>query len=172
VRALPCCSLLRFWSPAAPARKLRSIDSGKCPIALLYKWHARAQECRKIQLDGAAKIHPLVLLTTIETYSASDKLWADATSGRLTWGKFNEGRRNVALDAQRKSIEADAQITAQLQNQHQFELEQRARAAAAMQQWAYQQQALQAQQQYINAVTRPRTINCNYYGTTAQCSEF
>jgi hypothetical protein len=52
-------------------------------IKLLYRVYGDVQECRKILLDGAAKMHPLILLTFIESYAESDKLWAEATGGKL-----------------------------------------------------------------------------------------
>jgi hypothetical protein len=142
----------------------------KREIDLLYKVYDEVQQCRKIELEGVSKIHPLALSVYVETYAESDKLWAEATTGKLTWGQFNRGRQDIKVRAQQKTTQANAQVASQLQNQHQFEIEQRQRAAAAFQQWAYQQQALAVQQQAINAANRPRTINCNYYGSTATCN--
>ena len=134
----------------------------KPEISLLYRVYGNIQECRKILLDGASKTHPLILLTYVESFSDSDKIWAQATAGRLTWGQFNEARKNVMTQAQEKTIQANAQIGSQLQNQHQGELEQRQRAAAAFQQWAYQQQQLSLQRQAIAAANRPAVINCSF----------
>ena len=144
----------------------------KAEIADLYKLHGEIQECRKIALDGVSAMHPLYLATLVEYFSDGDRLWADAASGKLTWGKFNEARQALTTQYRAKLTEADARVRGELQEQHQFELEQRQRAAAAMQQWAYQQQQLYQQQQMVDAVNRPRMINCNYSGNTAQCSSF
>jgi hypothetical protein len=142
----------------------------KPEIADLYKVHSDTQPCRKIALDGMAAVHPLIVATLVDSYSATDRLWVDAVSGKLTWGAINESRQTLINEYRGKLTEAGARIEAQLQNQHQFELEQRQRAAAAMQQWAYQQQQLYQNQQMINALNRPHTINCNYLENTAQCS--
>jgi hypothetical protein len=151
----------------------------KAEIADLYKFHGDIQECRKIALDGASAMHPLILAALVEYFSETDRLWADAASGKLTWGKFNEGRQIVLTQYRTKHTEARTRVAAQLQGEHQFEVEQRQRAAAAMQQWAYQQQQLNQQQQMINAMDRPQTmihppqtINCNYSGSTATCNSF
>ena len=147
-------------------------------ISDLYKLHGEMQECRKIALDGASAMHPLFLATVVEYYSESDRLWAQATSGKLTWGKFNEGRQAVTTQYQAKLADADTVVRGDLQGQDQFEREQRHRAAAAMQQWADQQQLLNQQQQFyqqqqvIAAANRPVVINCNYSGSTAQCNSF
>lgn len=142
----------------------------KQEISLLYRVYGDIQECRKIALDGASKTHPLILLTYVETFSDSDKLWAQVTAGRLTWGQFNQGRKDITTQGQEKMIQANAQIGSQLQNQNQAELEQRQRAAAAFQQWTHQQQQIAVQQQAVAAANRPRVINCDYYGNSAQCT--
>ena len=139
-------------------------------IKQLYALYSDIQECRKIILDGASKTHPLLVMAWVQTFSESDRLWSEFTKGKTTWGKFNEARKNAAVEAQSRWMQAAAQINGQLQNQHQGEVEQRQRAAAAFSQWAAQQQALALQQQAINAANRPRTINCNYFGSTATCN--
>jgi hypothetical protein len=144
----------------------------KQEIALLYRVYGDLQDCRKIFLDGASKTHPLILLTLVEGYANSNKLWAQTTAGRLTWGQFNEGRKDNLTQNQQKMVQANMQISSQLQNQHQSEMEQRQRAAAAFQQWAAQQQQMALQQQAIDAANRSRTINCTYSGNTAQCDSF
>ena len=108
-------------------------------IRLLYKVYGDAQECRKILLDGVAKTHPFVLLTFVGSFAESDKLWAEATGGKLAWGTFNQRRKDISTQTQTNMVQANMQIASQLQNQHQFEIDQRQRAAAAMEQWAYQQ---------------------------------
>ena len=114
-------------------------------IKVLYKIYGDTQDCRKIILDGAAKTHPLVLLTLIGSYAESDKLWAEATSGKLSWGAFNQRRKEILTQLQTNMVQAEVQIASQLQNQHQFEdREQRQRAAAAMQAY-YERQRTQTQ---------------------------
>ena len=172
----PEYAIITSKTPLGPDSQfsLQMLTDGTKPnkreIATLYKVYGDTQECSKIILDGASKIHPLTLLTFVESFAESDKLWAEATSGHLTWGKFNEGRKNIQTQGQARMVQADMQISAQLQNQHQLEIEQRQRAAAAMQQWSYQQQVLANQRAAINAANQPRMINCNYFGTSATCT--
>ena len=134
-------------------------------IKQIYGLHNEVQQCRKLILEGAAKIHPLVLANMVEAYSESDKVTVEAVGGRLSWGEINQRKKDIATRAQTNMADADVQISSQLQNQHQFELEQRQRAAAAFQQWNYQQQL-------IHAVNRPMTTNCNYIGSTVSCNSF
>lgn len=144
----------------------------KKEIEALFKLHAELQECRRIYLEGASKTHPLVLTMLVDSFAQSDKLWAEAASGKMTWGKFNEGRKELTAQSQSQLAEANVRIGTQLQNQHAFEIEQRQRAMASLQQWSYQQQVLNNQQQYIDSLNKPRTINCRYVGTTLQCNSF
>jgi hypothetical protein len=82
----------------------------KAEIADLYKLHADIQDCRKIALDGMAAVHPLIVAAMVESFSASDKLWADtASSGNVTWGKFNEARQGIAVQLQGKLTQPLAQ---------------------------------------------------------------
>jgi hypothetical protein len=102
----------------------------KAEIADLYKLHSDIQPCRKIALDGMSAVHPLIVATLVDSYSAGDRLWVDAASGKLTWGAFNGSMQVIKSEFRSKLTEAATRIGAQLQNQHQFELEQRQRAAA------------------------------------------
>jgi hypothetical protein len=104
----------------------------KKEISLLYRVNGDMQGCRKIALDGVSKMHPLILTTLVEFYSNSDKLWGQATAGRLTWGQFNQSRKDLRAQVQQKMMQADAQIRSELQSQNQAELAQRQQAAAAL----------------------------------------
>jgi hypothetical protein len=158
---------------AYPQWSLQMLNDNSSPskkeILLLYRVYGDMQECRKIPLDAASKMHPLLLLAAIETYSESDKLWAQVTAGRLRWGQFNQGRKQIYTGGQEKVLQANTQISAELNNQHYAELEERERAAAAFQEWASQQQQIALQAQAIATMNRPRVINCSYLGATAQC---
>jgi hypothetical protein len=142
----------------------------KDEIKSLYAVYSDMQECRQLILSGSAKAHQLYMLAFVESFSNSDRLWTEFTKGKMPWGKFNEGRKSISEDTQHKLVQTNMQVGGQLENQHQNEIEQRQRAAAVFQQWAVQQQALAVQQQAIAAANRPRIINCNYFGNTAQCN--
>src|SRR5262245_20943917 len=139
-------------------------------IADLYRLHGEVQACRKILLDGATKVHPLVLAALIESFAENDRLWGQAASGRLTWGQFNEARERLALQSTVKMTEIEGQIDARLQDRDEFEVQQRQRAAAAMQLWTSQQQQLYQHQRIADAASPPRTISCNYSGNAANCT--
>ena len=139
-------------------------------IADLYRLHGEVQACRKILLDGATKVHPLVLAALIESFAENDRVWAQAASGKLTWGQFNEARERLALQSTVKMTEIEGQIDARLQDRDEFEVQQRQRAAAAMQQWTWQQQQLYQHQRIADAASQPRTISCNYSGNAANCT--
>jgi hypothetical protein len=149
-------------------------------IKLLYEIRDDVQRCRKILLEGPAKTHPVILSALLNSFTESDKLWADAAGGKLAWGTFNQRRKDISAQAETNVRQADTQIASQAQsrneNQSQLDSEQRQRATAAIEQWAHQQQILTNQQQAIFAGSQPRitTISCKYYGNgdTVTCSLF
>jgi hypothetical protein len=120
------------------------------------------------------------LLTLVNSFTESDKLWVEATGGKLAWGTFNQRRKDISTQAEANLAQADTQIASQAQsrneNRSQLDLEQRQRATASMEQWAHQQQILANQQQAIFGDSQPRIamISCSYYGngSTATCSLF
>jgi hypothetical protein len=149
-------------------------------IKLLYNIRDDVQRCRKILLEGPAKTHPMILLTLVNSFADSDKLWVEATGGKLDWGTFNQRRKDISTQAEANLTQADTQITSKVQSrnedQSQLDSEQRQRASAAVEQWAHQQQNLANQQQAIfgDSERRITTISCSYYGNgnTATCSLF
>lgn len=149
-------------------------------IKLLYEIRDDVQRCRKILLEGPAKTHPVILLALVNSFTESDKLWAEAAGGKLAWGSFNQRRKDLSAQAEANVRQADTQIASQAQsrneNQSQPDSEQRQRATAGIEQWAHQQQILANQQQAIFAGSQPRitTISCKYYGNgnMVTCSLF
>jgi hypothetical protein len=156
-------------------------------IKLLYRVRDDVQRCRKILLEGPAKTHPVILLTMVNSFAESDKLWVEAAGGKLAWGTFNQRRKDISAEAQANLKQADTQIASQIasqaqsrnENQSQQESEQREqrqRATAAIEQWSHQQQILANQQQAMFADSQPRitTISCSYFGNgnMATCSLF
>jgi hypothetical protein len=69
-------------------------------IELLKAVHGDVQNCRKIAL--AETLPPNERQALAEFHAADDKIWADVLAGRLTWGKFNESRRIIAMRQQAK----------------------------------------------------------------------
>ena len=58
--------------------------------------------CRRIMLDGAARMHPRVVAVVTEAYESTDRLWDDLIGGRLTFGQFNDGRREITAQARQR----------------------------------------------------------------------
>jgi len=120
---------------APPQFSLQMLNDRTSPnkkeISLLYRVYGEKQQCRKVYLDGAAEMSPLLLNVLVENYSDVDKLWAQATAGRLTWGQFNQSRKDIMTQGQQKEIQVTAQIYSVLQQQNQVELAQQQQARAA-----------------------------------------
>jgi len=144
----------------------------RAEIADLYRLHAEVQACRKVLLDAASRVHPLILTALIESFAENDRIWAQAAAGKLTWGQFNEARERLALQATAKMTEVEGQIDSQVQTPAQFEAQQRQRAAAAMEQWTSQQQQLYRRDRMADAARQPRMINCDFSGDAANCTSF
>jgi hypothetical protein len=147
------------------ARLLTRQDS----IALLALY-AEAQECRRVMLEGAVRMHPLFVTIFIEGFAASDRIYAEAIFGRITWGQFNEALRRVGLQAQARFERAEAIIAANGQNPD-FDNEQRLIAAQAFDQWLNQQRLLAGRQRTIAPTDGGlRSISCKYVGPRLECS--
>ena len=58
--------------------------------------------CRHIMLEGAARMHPRVLAVVTEGYESTDRLWGDLIAGRITFGQFNEGRREITAQSRQR----------------------------------------------------------------------
>jgi hypothetical protein len=160
---------------APPQFSLQMLNDKTSPnkqeVSLLYRVYGDSQGCHKIFLDGAANMHPLILSVLVENYSNSDKLWAQVTAGGLTWGQFNQGRKDLFAQGQEKLAQANAQIGSQLQSENQAELaqQQQARAAAIA---SMQEGLKRAGDAYANMPlpAPPRTIQCNTVSTGAGTS--
>jgi hypothetical protein len=142
----------------------------KDEIKSIYALYGDVQTCRSLVLAGLSKAHPVLVLAITEGYSKSDQLWSEFAKGKMTWGQFNTGRKSIIEESRTRMVQTNMQIGSQLEGQHQAEVQQRQRAAEALSAWAAQQQAFALQQQAINAANRPRIINCNYVGSSTQCT--
>jgi hypothetical protein len=154
---------ISFDNPQVPSPYLTDTSfPTKKQIADLYKVYEELRGCRKIMLDWSSKMHPYIFANMLELFSNNDRDWAEAVSGKLSWGQFNRARQTVVAQ-NRSRLTEDARTAINSRDQHQFEIEQRQRAAAAMQQWAYQQQLLNKMNPQLPLIT------CNYIGNTATC---
>jgi len=148
----------------ADARLLTITDSR----ALLW-YFSEVQDCRRVMLEGAVRMHPLVVTILIEWFAASDRIYAEAIFGRLTWGQFNQALREVGLQAQARLQQADALIAANAQNP-QFENEQRLIAIQAFDRWINTQYVLVSRRRAIAPADGGlRSIRCNYVGPRLDC---
>lgn len=103
----------------------------KQDILLLNRLYGDYQECRKFFMESVSQTLPLSVNAFVELSSDTDKLWVQATARRLTWGQFNQGRKDLVTRKQEELNQATAQVNSQLQQENQAELAQRRRALAA-----------------------------------------
>jgi hypothetical protein len=135
----------------------------KQDISLLNRLYGDYQECRKFFMESVSQTLPLSVNAFVELSSESDKLWVQATAGRLTWGQFNQGRKDIVTRRQEELNQATAQVNSQLQNQNQAELTQRQQAAAATA--ASLQKAGNAVGNAYGNMQIPHPIQCNTIAT-------
>jgi hypothetical protein len=128
--------------------------------------------CRKIELETAAKLSPVLAAIYASGYARSDANYANLVANKISWGEFLTERDAIAAQRRTELAAAAQSIDRHLQQAHNAEIQQRQAAAAAFSQWAYQQQVLQQNQQAINAANRPRMTNCQYVGTYLNCTTF
>jgi hypothetical protein len=67
-------------------------------ITLLSRLYGDYLECRKLFMDGVLVSRPTSLNALTENYSKFDKLWTEATAGKLSWGEFNRGRIDLGIE--------------------------------------------------------------------------
>jgi len=143
----------------------------KNQVALLYRVYADLQECRKFYRQSIWETLPHLTAPLIEHYSAVDKLWVQATAGRLTWGQFNQGQKDLADQWQAVLDQGIENTNAQLQQQHQAEIAQHQAQLAEQERLRAQAIANMAQglqkagEAYANRPPPSPTINCNTLAT-------
>jgi hypothetical protein len=149
----------------ADTRLLTRDDS----IALLT-FYIETQRCRRIILEGAVRMHPLVVTVFIDWFAASDRVYAEAILGRITWGQFNQALKELGLQTQVRLQQADALIAANAQNP-QFDNEQRLIAMQAFERWVNQQRVLATRQRAISPNDHGlSSIRCTYVGPRLECN--
>jgi hypothetical protein len=148
----------------ADARLLTREDSR----TLLF-YFSQMQECRLVTLEKATSVHPLVVTILIEWFAGSDRIYAEAIFGRLTWGQFNEALRRLGRRTQARLQQAEAIIAANPQNAD-FDNEQRLIAIQAFERWTGTQYVLASRRRAIAMADGAlSTIRCNYVGPRLEC---
>jgi hypothetical protein len=141
-------------------------------VANLYSAHDELQPCRKIALEGAGQIHPLYVALLAENFRRTDEIFLGLARRESTWGQANVAIQQLQAWGKQQQAEMSAEIAANLQITHEQELARRAAVGNALQQWSFQQQALANQRAAVDALNRPRTMNCRYLGPTVNCTQF
>ena len=138
----------------------------------LIEWSVLTNPCKKIGIEGLARIHPEYVVTLARLYSGDDTDTAKLINNEITIGDLNQGSINRVNQMTVEFSQINQNIKSQLNQEHRYELAQRQIAAQLLQTWAYQQQVLYNQQRLINNTMRPITTNCQYIGSTLHCTQF
>lgn len=171
-KTLPSYSIvgtkLRFGTEGEPSLDQRMDSSMATPeeVQALLTFHREGIEpCRKVIIDGAAKMHPVVPGILAEGYANADANYIKLVKREETWGDYITASDQNFRATKAKLAQAEQAVVGQLQASHVQEVQQRQAAAAALSNWAYQQQV-------IAAMNRPVTTNCTRFGYSVNCTSY
>jgi hypothetical protein len=159
---------LHIWEQGEPSIDQRMDNSIPTPAevqALLALHREGIEPCRKIALDGATKIHPVLPGILAEAYANGDANYVKLAKREETWGEYVTAEDQINRSAKAKLAQAEQQVVGRLQASHTQELQRRQAAAAALAQWGYQQQV-------IAAMNRPVQTNCTRFYNTVNCTSY
>lgn len=176
VEVTPAFQLLKRYFPLkeAPSLQMQANRSKATPeeARAIFEAHSSVAPCRKIRIETANAVDPLLAAPFAELYARTDAVYLGVAEKKITWGEFAQGYWAASAEFQKQYSAAAAQIKQGLSQSHDAEVARRQRAAAAFSQWAQQQELLMQQQQVINAMNQPRMTNCSYIGTQLNCTTF
>lgn len=158
-----------FTSLAAYANNNRTTPA---EVKSIFAVHSAFGPCRKIRLEAANEISPLLVAPFADRYALTDAAYLGLVERKLTWGEFFRAIEAARVETKKQYDAVSAQVRRGLEQSHTAEVAQRQRAAAAINQWTYQQQVLAQQQQMLNTMNAPRTTNCQYIGAQLNCTTF
>jgi hypothetical protein len=138
--------------------------------ALLALHDGPVMACRRLAIEGAARVHPSYGVIFAQAYAEADNDYAGLVRRQMSWGDFAQHTQRRRQETAAALTDADAKVRQQLATSHAYEMQQRAAFGQAMQQWSYQQRALAQQQQLINAAYRPVFTTCSYVGSMLNCT--
>jgi hypothetical protein len=175
VEATPEYQSIKAYMPTDGPSLAAQTNSSKAnpeEIRAVFAVHAAMAPCRKIRVEAANDVSPLLVPPLVEKYARNDAIYVGLVEKKLTWGEFSRALEAVHIEGKKQFDAAIAQIAQGLNQSHSAEVARRQQAANALAQWGYQQQVLAQNQQMINAANRPRQTNCQYVGAYLQCTTF
>jgi hypothetical protein len=105
-------------------------------IRALFAVHAAAVPCRKIRLEAAGDVSPLLVPPLAEHYARVDAAYVGLVERKLTWGEFNRAVEASRLQGKSQFEAAAAHLQRGLNQSHSAEVARRQQAAAALSNWA------------------------------------
>ena len=133
---------------------------------------AALQPCREIARQHFGAIDNRFLSALNTHFGQQDVAAVAILKAQHSWGEINA----FLIEDERQFTEAwnnvSTQIGAEIGAAHQAELAQRQRALQALAVYGQNMQALQNQQNAINALNRPRTTNCRTFGYNTNCTTY
>lgn len=147
--------------------------------ARLNAWHSGLLACRAHYAEATQALSFMHVAVQRTIWSRADIVYAALSRREITWGDATKQLSAIRGDATAQFAEADRQLQSLLTAQHSAELDRRQAAAASfaasmdrLNQQAQQRQIQMQQQQMLMEMSRPRTTNCQAFGTQVNCQTF
>lgn len=116
--------------------------------------------CRKMALESAGKVHPVIVAILAENYAKVDANYAGLAARGTSWGAFVTENQTLVTERRAQLLAAGESLQQSLGKPQAAETE-RETAAAALEAWARRQQTLLPNQP---------VMSCRYAGLLLGCS--
>jgi hypothetical protein len=134
-------------------------------VRLLAELHDDIIPCRKQALMTLALVRPDIAATLADEWTAGDQIAVLLIDRKMTWAEAAQESQKVLAQGRDKIIAANREWGAEMNAENEAELNRRKAAANALLQWS-------AQQQMINAATRPIVTNCSRFASSVNCTSY
>ena len=146
VEATPEYQSIKAYMPTdeGPSLATQTNSSKATPeeIRSIFAVHAAMAPCRKIRVEAAHDVSPLLVPRLVEKYTRNYAIFVGLVEKKLTWGEFSRALEALHIAGKKQFDAAIAQIAQGLNQSQSAEVVRRQQAANALAQWGYQQQVL------------------------------
>jgi hypothetical protein len=116
--------------------------------------------CRKIALESAGRVHPIIVAILAENYAKADANTAKFATGKISWGEFVTENQALVTERRAQLLAAGENLQRSL-GQASGAAADRERAAAVLSAWLHQQQVLMPSQPAISCRFVEAAVSCS-----------
>jgi hypothetical protein len=125
--------------------------------------------CRKMAMESAGKVDPVIVAILAESYANTDVNYAKFVGREITWGEFVTENQALVTERRARLLAAGEKFQKNLKDSAPPDTSSQQQAAAALSNWTHRQEILLGQQK-TNSVNQPRVTSCRYDGSTLNCT--